>query len=554
MPKKDPSSHHQTQSADPVFVLIKGDAPFEWFIFSDSEMTIGRDSQNDIQLENITCSRVHARIVQEDSKIVIEDCGSTNGTYVNKKKIKSPTPLQHLDRIYLGGAEWLVYNTGESSELTPFLLIENVQEELRDKSIALIKQHHKDFSSENRKDDPSRETAYLHCIIHLFSKLENADELYDLLLEILFLEGTFDRGVVLTLDEESGQLIPKTLRNPHGKKNLGRIAICRKALERVISSGEILTILDASQDERFSGDFAIEVLKIQSLLCIPLQKKDTVIGLIYLDTRDADKKLEIQSFKKAMTICEQASVVIENTSLFQQIMDSEEKPKYLESVSPEKFKNRSRFVDFIPRDEVLHEQLKTSYVKIETLVEELLEQQFVGSLLLNNEKKLCRGFSIFLDGRFVACHVNGIHFKHPLRGLKALEAFWDIAHEPGGEMKVISSDKESIAAFLPLILDQNIYSNLFSEFIYVDRLLKIFQENQYTGCIVGEVRLRRINGIVYVFDGEIIGSMVGGETFPGNGKPFIDFMNRESAVLNVYVLESRRLLEEDLLSQLALPG
>lgn len=44
---------------------------------------IGRNADNDIRLDDATVSSHHAEIIQSDSEIVIRDCGSTNGTYVN---------------------------------------------------------------------------------------------------------------------------------------------------------------------------------------------------------------------------------------------------------------------------------------------------------------------------------------------------------------------------------------------------------------------------------------------------------------------------------------
>ena len=46
-------------------------------------MTIGRKLDNDIRLEDTTVSSHHARLLQKDTGIVVEDCDSTNGTLVN---------------------------------------------------------------------------------------------------------------------------------------------------------------------------------------------------------------------------------------------------------------------------------------------------------------------------------------------------------------------------------------------------------------------------------------------------------------------------------------
>jgi pSer/pThr/pTyr-binding forkhead associated (FHA) protein len=52
-----------------------------------SEITIGRAPENDIQIDNLAVSNVHARIVREQNHCFIEDLNSTNSTLVNGKKI-----------------------------------------------------------------------------------------------------------------------------------------------------------------------------------------------------------------------------------------------------------------------------------------------------------------------------------------------------------------------------------------------------------------------------------------------------------------------------------
>ena len=53
-----------------------------------SEITIGRDAETDIQIDNISVSRVHAKILKGPKHYVLHDLSSTNGTFVNGKKVK----------------------------------------------------------------------------------------------------------------------------------------------------------------------------------------------------------------------------------------------------------------------------------------------------------------------------------------------------------------------------------------------------------------------------------------------------------------------------------
>jgi pSer/pThr/pTyr-binding forkhead associated (FHA) protein len=52
-----------------------------------AEITIGRNMKNDIQIDNLAVSNFHARVGRSDGNYVIEDLNSTNGTYINEKKI-----------------------------------------------------------------------------------------------------------------------------------------------------------------------------------------------------------------------------------------------------------------------------------------------------------------------------------------------------------------------------------------------------------------------------------------------------------------------------------
>src|ERR1700756_5866458 len=71
-------------------------------VFNKSEVTIGRVQGNDIVLPKGNVSKRHARIVLKDGKFIIVDLKSTNGTYVNGRKITSPLVVKDSDKIYIG--------------------------------------------------------------------------------------------------------------------------------------------------------------------------------------------------------------------------------------------------------------------------------------------------------------------------------------------------------------------------------------------------------------------------------------------------------------------
>ncbi|HEY5961810.1 MAG TPA: FHA domain-containing protein, partial [Polyangiaceae bacterium] len=71
-------------------------------VFSAFELGIGRVQGNDLTLVKGNVSKQHARISYRDGLFVVTDLNSTNGTYVNRRKIQEPTKISEGDRVYVG--------------------------------------------------------------------------------------------------------------------------------------------------------------------------------------------------------------------------------------------------------------------------------------------------------------------------------------------------------------------------------------------------------------------------------------------------------------------
>src|SRR5438094_6622103 len=66
------------------------------------ELTLGRADSCGITLPDKTVSHLHARFYRRDGRVFLEDLGSTNGTYLNAKKLSRPVAVQRGDRITIG--------------------------------------------------------------------------------------------------------------------------------------------------------------------------------------------------------------------------------------------------------------------------------------------------------------------------------------------------------------------------------------------------------------------------------------------------------------------
>lgn len=86
----------------PILVVRKGPFIGQKFNLSKNEITLGRDPNSDIFLDDVTVSRNHAKISMEDDSVSVIDAGSLNGTYVNQEIIDGPTELESDDELQIG--------------------------------------------------------------------------------------------------------------------------------------------------------------------------------------------------------------------------------------------------------------------------------------------------------------------------------------------------------------------------------------------------------------------------------------------------------------------
>jgi pSer/pThr/pTyr-binding forkhead associated (FHA) protein len=66
------------------------------------ELSLGRAAGCEITIDDNYASQVHARVFRRDDLLMVEDLGSTNGTYLNREKVSGPTPIKRGDHIQVG--------------------------------------------------------------------------------------------------------------------------------------------------------------------------------------------------------------------------------------------------------------------------------------------------------------------------------------------------------------------------------------------------------------------------------------------------------------------
>jgi hypothetical protein len=102
-----PVTNAHREEVEPRLVVERapGHAPgMEYDVGEGAVM--GRGDQAEIRLEDPFASSRHARLVRQGGIVVLEDLGSTNGTYLNEELVTGPQPLHPGDRLRIGDSEF----------------------------------------------------------------------------------------------------------------------------------------------------------------------------------------------------------------------------------------------------------------------------------------------------------------------------------------------------------------------------------------------------------------------------------------------------------------
>ncbi len=114
------TSQEQRRWAQPrLAIRTQSDpAPRHQLLAVTGSCVVGIDDRCDLVLEDAWASSRHAEIITRHGAARVEDCGSTNGTYVNRRRIHGSQPLHHTDTIRIGDT-FLVVELEQFSRPTP---------------------------------------------------------------------------------------------------------------------------------------------------------------------------------------------------------------------------------------------------------------------------------------------------------------------------------------------------------------------------------------------------------------------------------------------------
>jgi adenylate cyclase len=330
------------------------------FPVNKENITIGRDRDNSLVLPDRTISRHHAQITEEKGRYLLTDLGSYNGTKVNGNLIQSSV-LKHNDEIKIG-LQTLIFldkkeeglslqdslilttdsdfnennrqiiesfsqsGTFDSQEL--LVSIERFEDPEKTSISAIPETPEVDYKRKEELTSLERSNKVLFVLYEISRQLNSITDFRELLkkiIDLIFMVIDADYGfLILTGEENREQLTPVVVKYM-GDHDIdkGRLRASRTIIEKAIHDKVAILTSNAMTDSRFDGAKSLFLQQIRSAMCVPLWRKDKIIGVIQLDSIRFDNQFTQDDLELLKAIGSQMAMIIEQASLNQQIREEE---------------------------------------------------------------------------------------------------------------------------------------------------------------------------------------------------------------------------------------
>jgi signal transduction histidine kinase len=277
--------------------------------------TLGRGKENDIVILDISLSRQHSTLENDNGFVTIADSQSRNGTYVNGARIErcqlkngdiiqcgdvilsfvqGPIVLKELAAEHISLRDMLLQDVGTAGMSAIRIKTQNIEERTRDKLRILLK------------------------VSEVLSSPEAIGKVLQAILELLSTIMEVDRAVILLWDEKSGQLQTAINKSPQPVTD-SALSYSTNVVSQVWQKGVGVLSTDAMSDPRFGKAESILQQTIRSALCVPLKTRDRKLGILYVDNTSRSGRYGEEELEFLNGFAAQAAIAIENANLVEKI-------------------------------------------------------------------------------------------------------------------------------------------------------------------------------------------------------------------------------------------
>ncbi|MGC2661240.1 MAG: FHA domain-containing protein, partial [Bryobacteraceae bacterium] len=293
------------------------DSPFSASLrvqLGGEKYTLGRSSANDIAFpEDPKLSREHLVFEWIGNNWTVRDVGSRNGTHLNGARVTGTMQLSPSDLIGAGHLSIRfrkrVDIVGATRDEITFFEDER---ELPPPTESLdLKSALKTASDLSGRNQGKNE--YLEALVRAARELAGhgaLEKLFEVILELSLDAANATRGVVITRQTE-GSLRIRAIRGEG-------LRISTRVRDLVLNEGKSVLIGDTRLDQDLGSRESILAQKVRSILAVPLQTDETILGLLYLDSPHLVREFSAEDLKLVTVMANIAAIRIDHARLMEQ--------------------------------------------------------------------------------------------------------------------------------------------------------------------------------------------------------------------------------------------
>lgn len=287
--------------------IMNGPDKGRYLEFTENEILVGRSPQNDLPLKDSTVSRNHVRILRKGQKYFIEDLKSKNGTRIKGAKIGWGSLLEVDEGLPITLGRTLI-SLGEpfSGDILRVLDSIDLFKEVDEAATTTIVD--RPMTAKNNFDLIFKVSNVL------MESLNIHDSLRRILHHILDLLKRIDRGVIILVNEESGDVVDVVSMFKESRDDTITM-YSRTIAERVMKERRAVIMLDTMGEEEEDLSDSIEIQNIRSILCIPLISRSHVMGVLYVDSVNRPHGFRNEDLSLLTALSSPAAIAIENAML-----------------------------------------------------------------------------------------------------------------------------------------------------------------------------------------------------------------------------------------------
>lgn len=241
------------------------------------DQIVGRAATSHLRLPDSSVSRTHARISVAGDTVTVTDLGSSNGTFVNRARLKEPRTLEIGDVVAFADVELKLVESSPPAET----MYSRNGSSIESSSVTLDEL----YATPERSDERTGLFRVLAEAGELLATQRPLDELYQVILDLVEKASACDKAVLLLMEGDSAEPVVKASRLKPGTE-AGELVLSRTMVQKVLEERTGLLTSDAQQDPRFQKQQSIVSQGIRSAMAAPLFDNEKVIGILYADTTD----------------------------------------------------------------------------------------------------------------------------------------------------------------------------------------------------------------------------------------------------------------------------